>query len=307
MLACLSGQRENTTIQFPAHKKNADSIYLQSWLSAIEYNEENALLVVITDITEQHLGQQREKKYALELLKENKMASIGQLAAGITHNLNTPISIIQGNAELLQIKIPESSEVNMILKQTAQMNDLISTIVTKGKYELNYENNDIYLNDLLKTEIEFLKANLYFKHYIECTLDLDMTIPSIFGIYSDYSQCISVIVQNSIDAMYKLEKRELFVQTKNKNEFIQLIIRDTGAGIEPYILEHMFEPFFTTKPALGEKLEDYKAPRGNGLGLSMAEKIFKKCDIEVEINSNVATGTEFILKIPVKKPGDLKL
>ena len=121
----------------------------------------------------------------------------------------------------------------MILKQTAQMNDLISTIVTKGKYELNYENNDIYLNDLLKTEIEFLKANLYFKHYIECTLDLDMTIPSIFGIYSDYSQCISVIVQNSIDAMYKLEKRELFVQTKNKNEFIQLIIRDTGAGIEP--------------------------------------------------------------------------
>ncbi len=301
MLGCLSQQRESTTIQFPAHKKDADSIYIQAWLSAIDYNEENALLVVITDITEQHLAQQREKKYALELLKETKMASIGQLAAGITHNLNTPISIIQGNAELLHVTYPESTEVNMILKQTTRMNELIHTIVTKGKYELNLENEEIKLNALLQTEVEFLNANLYFKHYVECTLDLDNTIPSLFGLYSDFSQSISVIIQNSIDAMYKYETRELFVQTKNKKEFIQVLIKDTGAGIEPNVLEHIFEPFFTTKPAPDEHLEDDKAPRGTGLGLSLVEKIFRKYDIEVEVNSNVGAGTEFILKIPVLK------
>jgi len=259
------------------------------------------LVIVVTDITEQHLAQQREKKYALELLKENKMSSIGQLASGITHNLNTPISIIQGNAELLQVKNPESIEINMIIRQTTRMNELIRTIVTKGKHELNYENDEIDLNNLLKTEIEFLKANLYFKHYIECNLDLDEPIPSLYGIYSDYSQSISVIIQNSIDAMYKLEKRTLFVQTKNKKDFIQVVIRDSGVGIEPEVMEHMFEPFFTTKPSPDEKIADDKTPRGTGLGLSMAEKIFKKCDIDVEVNSVVGEGSEFILKIPVKR------
>ncbi|KAA3617410.1 MAG: response regulator [Calditrichaeota bacterium] len=301
MQACLSQQRDNTTIQFPAHKKKSKEIYVQAWLSSIEYNSNPALLVVITDITEQHLAQQREKKYALELLKENKMASIGQLTAGITHNLNTPISIIQGNAELLQYKNPNSNEVNMILKQTSRMNELIHTIITKGKYELNYEEDEIDLNSLLKTEIEFLKANLYFKHYIDCTLDLDDSIPSLYGIYSDYSQSISVIIQNSIDAMYKFEKRELFVQTKKNKSSVKLVIKDSGVGIERDVLEQIFEPFFTTKPAPDEKIQDDKAPRGTGLGLSMADKIFKKYDIQVEVNSNVGSGAEFILSIPVKK------
>ena len=64
----------------------------------------------------------------------------------------------------------------------------------------------------------------------------------------------------------------------------------------------MFEPFFTTKPTPDERLVDDKTPRGTGLGLSMAEKLFKKCDITVEVNSTVGVGTEFILKIPVIKP-----
>lgn len=301
MNGCLSQQRSHTTVQLPAHKKKNDSIYVQAWISAVDYQEETALLVVCTDITEQHLAQQREKKYAIELLKENKMASIGHLAAGITHNLNTPISIIQGNAELLQVKSPKSKEVEMILKQTKRMSELIRTIVTKGKQELNYEEDEIDLNFLLKTEIEFLNANLYFKHYIDCKLDLDNPIPTLYGIYSDYSQSIAVIIENSIDAMYKLEKRELFVQTKRQKDKIKVVIRDTGTGIESNILDHIFKPFFTTKPSPYEKLVDEKTPRGTGLGLSMASKIFKKCDIEVDINSTVGVGTEFILEIPIRK------
>ncbi len=298
MDGCLSRERDSATIQFAAHKKN-EEIYVQAWISEFEHNEKPSLLVIVTEITKQHLASQREKKYALELLKENRMASIGHLAAGITHNLNTPISIIQGNAELLKVKEPDNTEVKMILKQTARMNDLIYTIVTKGKNELNPEPAKIDLNDLIKIEIEFLKANLYFKHYVNCNMDLDESIPSVFGLYSDYSQSISAIIQNAIDAMYKVDKREIFFKTRHKADFIELIIRDTGEGIKPANLDKVFEPFFTTKPGPDEKIEDEKTPRGTGLGLSMAASIFKKRNITVRVNSKSEIGTEFRLEIPV--------
>jgi PAS domain S-box-containing protein len=299
MDGCLSCERDSATIQFAAYKKNEDIIYVQAWISEFEHNEKPSLLVIVTEITKQHLASQREKKYALELLKENRMASIGHLAAGITHNLNTPISIIQGNAELLKVKEPDNTEVKMILKQTARMNDLIYTIVTKGKNELSPEPAKIDLNDLIKIEIEFLKANLYFKHYINCNMDLDESIPSVFGLYSDYSQSISAIIQNAIDAMYKVEKREIYFKTRYNGSFIELIIRDTGDGIKLTNLDKIFEPFFTTKPGPDEKIDDEKTPRGTGLGLSMAASIFKKCNITVSVSSKLEHGTEFKLEIPV--------
>lgn len=299
MEGTLGKLRENATIQFPAYKKDAESIYLQAWISTMEYRGEDAILFVVTDITQQHLAQQREKKYAVELLKENKMASIGHLTSGIAHNLNTPISIIQGNAELLHLKHPDSSELEMILRQTEKMNQLIQSIILKGELELSNKESYLNLNDLITTEIDFLNANLYFKHYIETKLELDKSIPNIYGRYSDYSQTISAFIQNAIDAMYNLDKRILTVKTVRAQGQITVIIRDTGVGMTPEVVDSIFKPFFTTKPATETKLKDSATPRGNGLGLSLADKIIKKCNITVQVSSIPNKGTEFTLHIPV--------
>lgn len=251
------------------------------------------------DLTEQQKAIQIEKKYELQLIKENRMAAIGQLASGVAHNLNTPISIIQGNAELLGLKYKDD-EIDKILRQTKRMNDLIYTIISKGRYVLSNEEGDVDLNSLLKVEIEFFKSNLYFKHYINCEMDTDPYIPLIYGRYSDFSQSISVIIQNAIDSMYKMEKRDLYVQTKKMDGYVRLVIRDTGCGIPPENIEHIFDSFFTTKPSMEEKLEDVKTPRGTGLGLSMAYNIFERCGIDIKVKSEVGKGSEFILNIPFK-------
>jgi signal transduction histidine kinase len=252
------------------------------------------------DLTEQQKVLQMEKKYELQLIKEHRMAAIGQLASGVAHNLNTPISIIQGNAELLNLKYPNVDEIEKILRQTQRMNELIHTIISKGRYVLSNDEGDIDLNSLLKVEIEFFKSNLYFKHYIKCEQNLDPYIPLLYGRYSDYSQSISVIIQNAIDSMYKMEKRELFIQTKNFKDYAELTIRDTGCGIEEDNLARIWDSFFTTKPSLDDKLEDGKIPRGTGLGLSMAHTIFERCGVDVSLTSDVGKGTEFILKFPHK-------
>jgi len=297
---CLSGQLDYPTFKFPAHRKDGEKIYLQAWLSGILYEENKALLVLLMDITEQQLAAQREKKYQLELLKENRMAAIGQLASGIAHNLNTPISIIQGNAELLHVKYKDSSEVEMILRQTQRMSDLIHTVVSKGRYELNNEDDGLDLNELIFLEIEFFNSNLYFKHHIDCQLDLEPDLPLIHGRYSDFSQSISVIIQNSIDAMYKQEKRQLRIKTKKIDDTIELKISDTGQGMDSNTKNRIFETFFTTKASPEEKLIDNNMPRGTGLGLSMVKNIFKKCGISYKVDSEVGKGTIFTLTIPIR-------
>lgn len=299
MDVCLTQKLENPTFKFPAHKKSGENIYIQAWVSSISYEEDKALLVLLMDITDQQVAAQREKKYQLELIKENRMAAIGQLASGIAHNLNTPISIIQGNAELLSMKFNNSNEVDMILKQTQRMNDLIYTIVSKGRYELNNEDDGIDINQLIFLEIEFFNSNLYFKHHIDCKLELEPNLPIIHGRYSDFSQSISVLIQNSIDAMYKREKRELLIKTKKIDENIELVISDTGNGMDSNTKNRIFETFFTTKASPDEKLTDSNAPRGTGLGLSMVKNIFKKCGISYKIDTKVEQGTTFTLTIPI--------
>ena len=297
---CQSGQLDNPTFKFPAQKEDGDKIYIQAWLSQIKYEDDKALLILLMDITEQHLAGQREKKYQLELLKENRMAAIGQLASGIAHNLNTPISIIQGNAELLSTKINKSSEIDMILKQTQRMSDLIYTVVSKGRYELNNEDDGLDLNQLVFLEVEFFKSNLYFKHHIECQLELDPDLPLIHGRYSDFSQSVSVIIQNAIDAMYKQEKRQLTIKTRKTENNIELTISDTGQGMDPNTKSRIFETFFTTKASPEEKLIDSSTPRGTGLGLSMVKNIFKRCGISYAVDSELGKGTTFTLSIPIE-------
>lgn len=263
----------------------------------IEGKELNEKKKEYFDLTEQQKAIQIEKKYELQLIKESRMAAIGQLASGVAHNLNTPISIIQGNAELLSLKYTDD-EISKILKQTQRMNDLIYTIISKGRYVLSNDEGDVDLNSLLKVEIEFFKSNLYFKHYIKCDIETDPFIPLLYGRYSDFSQSISVIIQNAIDSMYKMDTRELFVQTKKMDDYVRLIIRDSGCGIPAKNIKQIFDSFFTTKPSMDEKLEDGKTPRGTGLGLSMAHNIFERCGIDIEVKSQVGKGSEFTLKIP---------
>jgi len=274
---------------------------LEVWSGLIEFQGANAIEGIVLDITEHHFTKIRERQLELELLNEHKLAAIGQLATGISHNLNTPISIIQANAELLRLKKADTPEIEKILNQTKRMAELINIILIKGKKDQSTEYTQININELLRQELEFLNANLYYKHHIEKDFHFAESVPGFEAVYSDFSQSIMHIIQNAIDAMYKAPQRKLTITTQVENSTIIVTIADTGKGIPAKLLPKIFDPFFTTKPVNVDEEKDIHQPRGTGLGLSLVYNLLTPYKVKIDVKSEENHGTVFTLRIPTLK------
>ena len=262
------------------------------------FDDESGAIIAFNDQTTIMESRVKEMRYRSEYFKEYHLSLIGQLASGIAHNLNTPLSIIQGNAELLSIKFPDLTETQMILRQTEHMGRQISNLIKKGKNELVREEEEIDLNELIRDEVEFSKSNLYFKHYIETTLDLADRLPLVRGVFYDFSVCLSAVIQNAVDAMYNCDTRKLHIRTTSDREWVTLSISDTGMGMSPEIKEKIFDPFFTTKAHFDDMKADSKLPRGNGLGLSMVKDVVEHYGLQLQVDSRPRAGTTFTIKFP---------
>ncbi len=287
--------------QCRAITKKGNGRVVKLWCGSIVYKGKPAFEGVMIDATEEVKAKEREKQLQLELMTEHKMAAIGQLAAGISHNLNTPIAIIQANAELLKLKNPEMKEVDKILQQTHRMAQLINTIISKGRREQERSETIIDLNELIQKELEFLNANLYFKHKIQKEYHFDPNLPKIRAVYSDFSQSITNIIQNAIDAVYEAPERKITITTEWNGQDIEIKISDTGHGIPEDIQSKIFDPFFTTKPKKDNLLENPDEPYGTGLGLSSAYNLLSSYGVKISFQTEAGKGTTFTITIPVAK------
>jgi len=231
------------------------------------------------------------------MMHEQKLASIGQLATGIAHNLNTPISVILSNAELLQLKHSDSAELDKIIRQTDRMTEIINGLLTKSKQEQIQNPQELNINELVENELEFLNSNLEFKHNIEKEYKFASNLPEITGAYSDFSQSIMNILQNAVDAMYQKEVKKLTVKTVAGEDCIYLSIKDTGCGIDEKDYEKLFDPFYSTKPSPMERKSDELI--GTGFGFFTVFNLLSLYGIRIEINSEPGIGTEIMLKIPL--------
>jgi len=209
--------------------------------------------------------------------------------------------VIQGNAELLKLKYPDLTEIDKIIKQTIRMSELIQAIARKGQNEQNATMVEIDLNSLITDEMEFLNANLFFKHHIQKELNLAEHLPLITGLYSNFSQGLMHIIQNAIDALYESETRKLRIATSVSDGQIVVEIEDSGVGIREEDRDKIFSPFYTTKPLHPAKGQDNNAPRGTGLGLSLAQNLLEPYRASIDFKSEPGKGTCFTIKIPVEQ------
>ncbi len=298
---CISGRIPNLQGQFRAFTESGTQKILQLWIARIQYQKQPALEGIVIDVTTQVESQKREQILELQLMSAHKMAAIGNLAAGIAHNLNNPIAVIQANAELLRYKNPQAKEPQRILEQTQRMIELINTIVMKGRREQQQLKERIDLNQLIRKELEFLNANLFFKHQVKKVLELKEGLPKILIQYSDFSQSLNNIINNAIQAMYESDQKRLTISTDFDDRDIILKISDTGCGIESQILPKIFEPFFTTKRPPTEPEKNSGLPTGSGLGLSMVKMLLEPYGVRFNVQSQVGKGTTFTLYIPYEK------
>jgi signal transduction histidine kinase len=234
-----------------------------------------------------------------QLLESQKLEQIGLLASGFAHNLKSPISGIKGYAQLLRIEQKESKELAMIIEEVEVLETIINNLMLKSRKEHENRKEYLNLNQLIQVELEFLKANLFFKHQVKTELSLDERIPSIYGVYVHFSQSIMNIIQNAIDAMYESKEKILNIQTRFDDQFIFIDIGDTGCGIPEKIRESIFDVFFTTKPTSLDRNGD--EPIGTGLGLSNANYFIHHYGGSIEVTDRKPRGTLFTLKVPYRQ------
>ncbi len=265
-----------------------------------ERGQPQSLVISCFNLNEQRLLEE-------SLRQAQKLEAVGLLASGLAHNINSPLAAIIVTAEMAQAKYPQVREFQDIMQAADRIQEIVANLMTKSRQEQSTEEMDIDLNQLVKTELKFLEANLFFKHQVELEVNLEPKLPRIQGLYSDFSQCFYNLVQNALDAMQEVEERKLIVKTGflEGEGSIYLSIRDTGCGIAQEHLKRIFEPFFTTKPENHEDSEQLR-PSGTGLGLSTSQQLMDKYCASVEVSSQIERGSEFRITIPLQVQEDCR-
>ena len=229
-----------------------------------------------------------------ELLRKEKLASVGQLAAGVAHEINNPLGTILLYADSMRREIaaddPRQADYKMIIDETMRCKRIVGDLLNFARQrQLTVRPTD--LNALIKKTLEDLSIQPQFQA-IRMTLDLDPDLPLVEVDESQIRQVFLNLIANAVDAMK--EKGRLWVRSRRvAGGMVELAFQDTGPGIPPGQLKEIFTPFFTTKPV----------GKGTGLGLSIVYGIIKMHQGQIGVDSKTGQGATFVITLPIKQPG----
>jgi PAS domain S-box-containing protein len=244
----------------------------------------------LLDITER-------KKLEEQMFHTEKLASIGTLAAGVAHEINNPLAIMLGFADLLLEKFPENSEVNDILKTIQKQGNnakrIVENLLSFVRYKEHRE-EDVDINKSIE-EVLAVKGNTLTINNISLIKVLEESLPLVRGEPNELQQVLFNIINNAIPVMKGGGTLTIQTRSINKDERknIEIRVSDTGTGIKPENRARIFDPLFTTK----------KVGEGTGLGLTVSYAIAKKYGGSITFETKVKEesphhGTTFIITLP---------
>jgi two-component system sensor histidine kinase PilS (NtrC family) len=239
-------------------------------------------LLLIDDRTTEKM---REETYR----QQEKLAAVGQLAAGIAHEIRNPLASISGSIQLMMGSPQNHTDENMKLmkivdKEIDRLNGLITEFLEYVRPEKKV-NQRINLNNVIREVIEALQFNPKLRKDVEQKFELKAQ-SEILGNRDKLKQALLNFAINAYQAMDKTERPELEIETHDDRDLVVLIIRDNGCGIKAENLSRIFEPFHTTKS------------NGTGLGLAVTHKILQAHEARVMVDSTVGDGTKFVIEFP---------
>lgn len=238
------------------------------------------------------LEQDVTERQRLESLvaQSEQLAAIGQLAAGVAHEINNPLTAILANAQLLQREIePEDDRqelVGMIAEAGARAAQVVRSLLDLARLE-QYEFLPTNINESIRKAVELVKHEIVSKSIL-LTNDLSSTLPIIRASQSHLQGVWVNLLLNATDA-FEQKAGEIHIASSLVGNDVQIVITDNGKGISPEQLPHIFDPFYTTK----------SAGHGTGLGLSVCDRVVKRHNGRIQIKSEVGHGTEITVTLPV--------
>lgn len=250
------------------------------------------LVAVVRDITERKRAEAEKQKMEQQLQLAGRLAAVGELAAGVAHELNNPLAAVQGFAQFLFARedLDETirTDVETIYTEALRASKITSNLLSFARKH-NPEKRLISINDALAQSLE-LNAYRMRVNNIEVIVDFDPDLPKIMADFHQMQQVFVNVITNSEQAMTETHGRgKLWVKTQKVGKKIQVSFTDDGPGISEENLGKVFDPFFTTKDV----------GKGTGLGLSICYGLVKEHGGEISAKSTLGEGTTFIVELPV--------
>jgi histidine kinase len=279
--------------------KDGKTLFAAIRISPSEYLGQKVLLVTTSDITKRLEAEQ-------QLIHAGKMATLGEMATGIAHELNQPLSVIKtaSNFCLKKIKnnevIEEKDLYTMLEKIDRNVNRSASIISHMRQFARKSDVvlGEIQINDVLKRAYDIFSQQLKVRG-IDVTWDIEQPLPTIMADSSRLEQVFINLLLNARDAIEEkwwapepaMGTKKITLKTKLEGNTVVVEVKDTGIGISEDIADKVFEPFFTTK----------EVGKGTGLGLSISYGIIKDCHGDIKVTMNEQGETCFRITFPTKE------
>ena len=246
---------------------------LMAWMSS---RRERTLETVLAAAQEELKRQQDNQAQAIHT---TKLAALGQMVAGVAHEINTPLGFVKSNVEV----------VNELLRDCLDGLKTIADLVLnlKGFSRVDREGTDLAdLNESLKNALTVVSHQLRDK--IKVVLTLEPALPRVRCVPAQLNQVFLNLINNAAQSME--DRGTLSITSRSaSNGAVEIAVSDTGCGIPDKVLPRIFDPFFTTK----------KVGEGTGLGLSIVHKIVRAHGGSIHVKTKVGEGTTFTVTLPV--------
>ena len=243
--------------------------------------EQIGRLIIFEDVT-RHVELERK------LVQADKLSSIGLLAAGVAHEVNTPLAVISTYAQMLAKQISGDAQkaplLEKIARQTFRASEIVNSLLNFSRTS-NTEFESVDLNKIIRETLTLLEHQMATSG-VTVKISLHDSLPRIKGNSGKLQQVFLNLFINARDAMDA--GGTLAVRSLDHGGRVRVTIADSGSGISPENLSRIFDPFFTTKAA----------KKGTGLGLSVSYGIVREHGGEIEVESQVGSGTRFELSFP---------
>ncbi|HEY9077927.1 MAG TPA: ATP-binding protein [Anaerolineaceae bacterium] len=233
-----------------------------------------------------------KRRLEANLVQSEKLAAVGQLAAGVAHEINNPLAAVIANAQLIQRGqgVDEDTLESARLIETAgiRASQVVRNLLGFARRE-KYDFSPTDLNETIRNAVSLVQHELV-AHGVNLILALQDNLPKVIA-SRDHLQGVWVnLLVNAIDAIDHSDGEIRVISRFATNEY-RVIVADNGKGISPENLSRIFEPFYTTK-----------APnRGTGLGLSLCHRVIKSHGGHIQVDSNPGKGTKFVVSLPGPK------
>lgn len=236
------------------------------------------------------------------LKNRSRHSRMGSLINGVVHNLNGSVQLLSMQMEMIQRTMAGKDgkghssiqeKINQCMAQIDKLKSMLEVLHPRESSDGEEGPRKINLNEVIEREMELFHHHLFFKHQVKVKKNLTPRLPSLWGNEVDFSEGLSNIIENGIEAMEGTPIKNLTLTTRAGNDHVQVVITDTGCGVQNELRPRLFTPFFTTK-------------NGNhyGMGLFMAKRLLSPYGASIEPHFK-KDETLFSVKIPLSPPSTL--